>query len=142
MAKAKRIGGESYVREDYERAVKAVATKLRRQFETGKYRGWRDGDSEVEIEEIKRLPFFRLERAVGCLWITSPIRAMAVLEFSRADGEGWSWDKAGGPCLLGAAESNMAFDVLAYVTARGWYTPAAVGEEKVRRLVGAWRRAA
>jgi hypothetical protein len=105
----------------YPRAVEAVATALRKRFESGELRGWIDADAELKGTTLA--PLWRLERECGRKYIKTPIRALGVLRFSpHADANRWRWDEFKG-CLLSAAEEAMARDVLHFARTRGWSKP-------------------
>jgi len=121
----------------YEEDVARLARELRTGFESGKYRGWRDGDSS----EAKRKagivpPPSRLEREIGRWFIgTSLLTAYLILAVSPSEPE--SFDEGCTDPRYHAAEA-MAHDVLRYARASGWVKgrdvePAAKPAENIHR---------
>lgn len=111
----------------YPRAVELVATALRGRFEAGELRGWIEGEDDRDgVAKVPMPPLWRLEKECARRFIKTPLRALAVVQFSPNAGVEcpWSWDKAdGGEFLLGAAETAMAWDVLHFARAHGWSKP-------------------
>lgn len=117
----------------YPAAVERVATALRPRFESGELRGSIDADFEKPNGEMRRGrdPLTKIADECARRYIKTPLRALAVLEFSRyssaldpGQGEEWHWNRAGaGTCLLGAAVDAMAKDVLRFARERGWSKP-------------------
>jgi hypothetical protein len=109
----------------YPRAVEAVATALRSRFESGEFRGWKDGD--LDEFTYTRRPWHRLERECARRFITTPARALGVLACSPSAGVDeawrWTWREVSEVSLLGAAETAMAIDVLHFARERGWSKP-------------------
>jgi hypothetical protein len=107
----------------YPRAVERIAVALRPRFESGELRGWRDGDGELGIHVPGEPPSFKIEDECARRWVTTPVRAIAVLSISPNAETVTTWEfkgSGGGQPLRGAAVETMALDVIAFARAQGW----------------------
>jgi hypothetical protein len=109
----------------YPRAVEAVATALRPRFESGELRGWIDR-LDTELPARRRDPQSKIVDECMRRFVTSPVRALAILLYSRnveeSEAGQWQWDAQASVPLRAAGAEAMALDVLAYARAQGWAT--------------------
>jgi hypothetical protein len=118
----------------YPRAVEMVATALRERFEAGELRGWMDEDTERCSADVVagrsrgyNPPFWRIEDECRRRFVTTPVRALGVIESSpntkTASAHGWDFNDPQPEPLRHVAASAMAFDVLHLARTKGWSKP-------------------